>query len=233
MSKHSRKFSRQPDPFESFKGQPVDLLHKNLKELDPVKVKKIHKKIEAEAVFLSANHLKHLHHFDEFLKSVLTNPKDLTWLDLSHNKLSTVDDCLLNYPQLKIIYFHDNKIQNLREIEKLSELKNLRSVSFLGCPVASNPQYKHFIINALPQVEMIDFRDVRDAERRRASTAPSRILKRFAGSEGSVSRLRSKSNAHFQSVVKFINKSRNSLERTQPSKIYRPNLTLGSQKSLH
>ena len=53
------------------------------------------------------------------LEAVMYNSKNLLWLDLSYNFLTTIDDDLLDFPELKTLYLHGNYIANLEQTKKL------------------------------------------------------------------------------------------------------------------
>ena len=47
------------------------------------------------------------------------NSKNLLWLDLSYNYLTSIEDELLEFPELKTLYLHGNYINNLEHTKKL------------------------------------------------------------------------------------------------------------------
>ena len=53
------------------------------------------------------------------------NSKNLLWLDLSYNFLTTIDDDLLDFPELKTLYMHGNYIANLEQTKKLQAFEDL------------------------------------------------------------------------------------------------------------
>ena len=53
------------------------------------------------------------------------NSKNLLWLDLSYNFLTTIDDDLLDFPELKTLYMHGNYISNLEQTKKLQGFEDL------------------------------------------------------------------------------------------------------------
>ncbi len=42
---------------------------------------------------------------------VVEYPEDIAWLDLSFNEITTINDDILEFPALKMIYLHGNKIR--------------------------------------------------------------------------------------------------------------------------
>jgi hypothetical protein len=71
--------------------------------------------------------------FVDAVSTVIDNPvENLHWLDVSHNKLTTIDWAVLNYPGLRSLYLHGNQITNIQEIRKLEKLSHLRKLSLHG-----------------------------------------------------------------------------------------------------
>ena len=70
-------------------------------------------------LFLQNNELRSLVGMAETLEIVMWNSKNLLWLDISYNYLTTIDDDLLDFPELKTLYLHGNYIQNLEQTKKL------------------------------------------------------------------------------------------------------------------
>jgi hypothetical protein len=56
--------------------------------------------VNATGVRLANNMLESLDGLADFLERVLDDPLELRWLDLSNNRLTTVDPVLLDYPKL-------------------------------------------------------------------------------------------------------------------------------------
>ena len=49
----------------------------------------------------------------DVLEAVMYHSKNLLWLDISYNYLTTIDEDILEFPELKTLYLHGNYIQNL------------------------------------------------------------------------------------------------------------------------
>lgn len=118
---------------------------------------KIHLELETRAIKLSYNHLKQLSGFDDAVHAVMHNPSRLYWLDVSHNNLEDIDDELLKYSQLRVLYLHGNHICKLTQLRKLKRLPNLLKLTLHGNPVEENRNYRKFVINALPNLLSLDF----------------------------------------------------------------------------
>ena len=107
----------------------------------------------------------------------------LTSLDVSRNALASFEG-LSSLSQLQRLNFYFNQVVSLQD---LSRLKANRQLSHLDCrlnPVARNhPDFRLHALHTLPQLQRLDERDVRPAERRQAlAYAPSDGGGRQAGS---------------------------------------------------
>lgn len=81
---------------------------------------------------------------------------NLQWIDLSHNYIETLDYNFSHFPNLKSLYLHVNYIRDLKEIEKLSGLNELRSLTIHGNPLENIPGFRIFIIGILPNLKRLD-----------------------------------------------------------------------------
>jgi Leucine-rich repeat (LRR) protein len=62
-----------------------------------------------------------------------------------------------------------NQISDLSELQHLKSLKNLRVLWLSDNPVASEANYRAYIIKMLPQLTKIDSQEISDDERNKAS----------------------------------------------------------------
>jgi len=69
------------------------------------------------SLFLRYNKLRELTGFTEIIQQLLPNKKweQLIWVDLSHNRLTTISKELCSLPQLKNLYLHVNFIGQFKE----------------------------------------------------------------------------------------------------------------------
>ncbi len=56
---------------------------------------------------------------------VVEYPEDIAWLDLSFNDITTISEDVLEFPALKMIYLHGNKIAKFADLAILQKLPNL------------------------------------------------------------------------------------------------------------
>ncbi|KAJ8933772.1 hypothetical protein NQ314_013806 [Rhamnusium bicolor] len=94
--------------------------------------------------------------------------------------------CILKFKKLKILYLHGNCISDLNEIYKLKPLKQLRSVTFHGNPIANHSRYRSYIVAVLPQVKSImianlDFSPIVQNEKK--FPAPPEVVKKMKEAE--------------------------------------------------
>jgi len=92
-------------------------------------------------------------------------PEDIAWLDLSFNHIQEVTDDILEFPNLKMIYLHGNKITSLTDLTRLTLLPNLYSLTLHGNPVENSPNYRSSVLKMLPYLKSLDFAKVTDGER--------------------------------------------------------------------
>ncbi len=86
---------------------------------------------------LAYNELTNLTGFVEAMEQLLgpSARTQLTWLDLSHCKLTTIDDALLQFPNLTALYLHGNQISSIHEVRKLHVLVQLSKLTVHGNPL--------------------------------------------------------------------------------------------------
>lgn len=73
----------------------------------------------------------------EIVQQIFPNNQweQLIWIDLSHNRLTSVSKELHCLPSLKNLYLHVNFIQDFKEFENLREAKLLRTFTVHGNPI--------------------------------------------------------------------------------------------------
>ncbi|XP_045467159.1 leucine-rich repeat-containing protein 51-like isoform X2 [Harmonia axyridis] len=135
----------------------------------------VKKKLLTRSIWLNNNKLKSIKNLEQIVESILEVPSQLSWIDFSFNYIKDIDDCILKYPNLKIVYFHGNCISKLAELMKLRKLKNLRTVTFHGNPISNLPLYRLSIMYILPQVLNLDFFPIIKNEK--LSPPPTETLK--------------------------------------------------------
>ncbi|KAJ3651411.1 hypothetical protein Zmor_017456 [Zophobas morio] len=150
-------------------SKPADFSFKKLKVLEPAGPEQArasrlggipergsaHKKFLTRSVWLNNNKLKNIRNFDNFVDSILEFPEQLGWIDFSFNQITEINDTILKFADLRIVYFHGNCIENIDQVLKLKNLKLLKTVTFHGNPISNLPYYRNYVIAALPQVVLV------------------------------------------------------------------------------
>ena len=77
------------------------------------------------------------------------NSKNLLWLDLSYNFLTTIDDDLLDFPELKTLYMHGNYIANLEQTKKLQAFEDLQSLTLYGNAIEQIKGYRMYVLGVM------------------------------------------------------------------------------------
>lgn len=135
-------------------------------------------KFMTKSILLNNNKLKTFKNMDKFANAILEYPEQLSWIDFSFNFLTEIDECILRFKSLKILYFHGNCITDFDQVLKLKPLKELRTVTFHGNPIANLPRYRPCIVALLPQLLNLDFSPVVPQEK--LSPPPTEIVKKLA-----------------------------------------------------
>lgn len=162
-----------------YPAPPIDLSFRNLSSFEgkfpdleekprhhPTKILcKTHKgKYESTALKLSNNLFENWIGFEQFVGKILHNPSALYWLDLSFNFLYTIDREILKFSQLKILYLHGNAIHSISEVDKLSNLDYLQSLTLHGNAVEEEKGYRLYVLKKLPKLRALDFSRVTRSE---------------------------------------------------------------------
>lgn len=127
-----------------------------------------HNKFLTRAIWLNNNNIKSMANLNVVVDSLLEFPEELTWLDLSYNYIEKIDESILKYPRLKILYLHGNSIREIEEIKKLKPLKQLRSVTLQGNPLREFINYRRYVVEHLPQIVKLDFGPITKVEKQMA-----------------------------------------------------------------
>ena len=85
----------------------------------------------------------------EVLDAVMYHSKNLLWLDLSYNYLTTIDEDILEFPELKTLYLHGNYIQNLDQTKKLQNFQDLQSLTLYSNPIEQIKGYRMYVLGVM------------------------------------------------------------------------------------
>eukprot|EP00803_Ostreobium_quekettii_P000964 evm.model.scf_2351.1 EVM.evm.TU.scf_2351.1 scf_2351:7899-9101(+) len=129
---------------------------------------------------LSNNSLTSLRGLHEVAEKILNDPADLVWLDVSCNKLTSVDGILSKFPGLQVLYLHGNEIGRLSDVRKLSSLTNLQKLTLHGNPVNELPHYRDHVVGHVPTLRSLDFSAITRVDRDNIDTWMRGHMKRKA-----------------------------------------------------
>ncbi|KAK3266269.1 hypothetical protein CYMTET_25092 [Cymbomonas tetramitiformis] len=136
--KHHRKGATE---HQRLQDPPYDFSFKEISTLEEVLTeepngKKRPSKERCTGLLLGNNSITTLTSLPKVLPELLQDPvEQLQWLDASHNQLDKVEQVIMEYPNISVLYLHGNNIQTLKEVNKLAQLPNLKRLSLHGNPV--------------------------------------------------------------------------------------------------
>lgn len=132
--------------------------------LRPVKHSKSGKSL-TQSLWLNNNVLNDLKDFSQVVTQLLQHPENLAWIDLSFNDLTSIDPVLTTFFNLSVLYLHGNSIHRLGEVNKLSVLPRLRSLTLHGNPIEEEKGYRQYVLCNLPRITTFDFSGITKADR--------------------------------------------------------------------
>lgn len=95
--------------------------------------------------------------------------KRLKTLFFNNNRIVRIGEGLEHcIPNLETLMLTGNMIQELGDLEPLTQLKNLTNLCLLQNPVSAKPQYRQYIVYKFPQLRLLDFRKIKLKEREAA-----------------------------------------------------------------
>ncbi|GFR41146.1 hypothetical protein Agub_g1810 [Astrephomene gubernaculifera] len=127
-------------------------------------------KLNSNSLRLCNNHLMSLSGLGRVMPHVLDDPAQLVWLDVSSNQLSTIEEAVLEFPSLQVLYYHGNNITNINDVLKLQGLPKLQKLTLHGNPIAEAKNYKFWVVAHLPGLRNMDFGPITKVERDKIET---------------------------------------------------------------
>ncbi|XP_005804440.1 leucine-rich repeat-containing protein 51-like [Xiphophorus maculatus] len=167
-------------------GPPIDLSFKDLnnvtdalaeiprRPLRPLKID-LNNKYLSQSMRLNNNNITNLVGLEFILNHFLAQPSSLGWLDLSCNKITSIEHVLCELKELRVLYLHGNDIWSLTEISKLGELNYLHTITLHGNGIENVKGYRNYVISMLPHLKRMDFSAVTRQEKVLASIWPTNI----------------------------------------------------------
>ncbi|GBG60121.1 hypothetical protein CBR_g3365 [Chara braunii] len=119
-------------------------------------------------VRVNNNELQTWENFEEAMESVLDDATKLSWIDLSHNHLTQIDDVITKYKDLTVVYLHGNSVLKMTDVYKLAALPRLQKLTLHGNPIEEVPFYRTKIIGAIRTLKELDFTAITKVDRDRA-----------------------------------------------------------------
>lgn len=115
-----------------------------------------------DTIDFSDNEIKKLDGFPllKRLRSIMANNNQIVRV---HENLEE------NLPNLETIILTNNNLQELGDLDALSTIKTLRTLSLLQNPVAHKKHYRLYVIHRIPQLRLLDFQKIKLREREAAA----------------------------------------------------------------
>jgi len=127
-------------------------------------------KILTDIVKLNNNTLKSVDGLDIHLNKYIMYPQNMSWIDLSFNHLTNIDSVLSSFINLRILYLHGNKINQIDEINILKPLKRLIKLTLHGNNIDMEPNYRQIALSICSNLKTFDFSDITKEDRMQVAT---------------------------------------------------------------
>ncbi|RZF42747.1 hypothetical protein LSTR_LSTR013438 [Laodelphax striatellus] len=93
--------------------------------------------------------------------------KRLKTIILNNNRIVRIAEGLeTKIANLETLVLTGNSIAELADLDPLSTLPKLKSLSLLQCPVSGKAHYRLYVAFKLPQLKVLDFRKIKEKVRR-------------------------------------------------------------------
>ncbi|KAG2450125.1 hypothetical protein HYH02_000228 [Chlamydomonas schloesseri] len=127
-------------------------------------------KLNSNSIRLCNNHLMSLNGLGRVVRHCLDDWRQLVWLDVSSNQLTTIEDTILEFPSLQVLYLHGNAITNMNDVLKLQQLPRLTKLTLHGNPISEQKNYKMWVVAHLSVLRSFDFGPITKIERDKIDT---------------------------------------------------------------
>ncbi|XP_028038262.1 U2 small nuclear ribonucleoprotein A' isoform X3 [Bombyx mandarina] len=96
--------------------------------------------------------------------------KRLKCILLNNNRIVRIGENLEHYiPNLESVILTNNNISELGDLDPLSTLPKLRTLSLMHNPVANKNHYRAYVAFKMPELRLLDFRKIKQKERDEAN----------------------------------------------------------------
>ncbi|ELU12804.1 hypothetical protein CAPTEDRAFT_164006 [Capitella teleta] len=127
-------------------------------------------KFNCKCLKLNNNQIADLKGLLPTLTKIILDPSVLSWIDISFNELTRIDPVFCDFPNLQILYLHGNQITDIKEVDKLAGVKNLKKLCLHGNPIETTKSYRWYVMSELHQLQSLDMSGITKADRVTAST---------------------------------------------------------------
>mmetsp|Transcript_12119 Transcript_12119/g.15601 ORF Transcript_12119/g.15601 Transcript_12119/m.15601 type:complete len:179 (+) Transcript_12119:77-613(+) len=117
------------------------------------------------ALRLSSNGMTDISQLFNESRSLVKEPAELKWLDLSCNDITQVPEEFIQFRETMVVYLHGNKITDFQDLLPLGRMSQLKKLTLHGNPVEDLPNYRSFVILMIPTLKMLDFSIVTKQDR--------------------------------------------------------------------
>lgn len=170
-------------PFTYIRAKPLDMSFENAESLDASEFRvfrtdlsnshrmlgvprKFSGRYKTASLLLNGNRLTSLENFRTLAVRMLYLPSALCWLDVSDNRLNDVSiDELSDFPNLRTLYLHRNRLTTVSTVTCLDRLTELRTLRLQHNPLATTHAYRAMVLKLLPRLTNLDFVRVTNDEK--------------------------------------------------------------------
>lgn len=126
----------------------------------------VNNRYRTRSLWLSNNKISWLFGLNTAVARTILQPEHLAWLDLSFNKIKhTGKKIFSKLPNLKILYLHNNEIDEFLSVFVLRRVQSLRVLTIHHNPIEQIPEYRPIVLTMIPQLVKLDFIGILPSEK--------------------------------------------------------------------
>jgi Leucine-rich repeat (LRR) protein len=126
--------------------------------------------LRINTVNFSANKIVQINDLPISLTLLQLSPTNIKWLDLSNNKISSLENAFETFDNLTVLYLHANEISSIKAIKPLEKLKKLTSLTLHGNPIEEQKHFRNYTMYLLPTLEKLNFSLITNRDREKCKT---------------------------------------------------------------